>query len=107
MAEFQGNHSAATVQKPQEAAATSPQASQAAFYARADPAMDPETRDPGTHHSQTEAQQSPGAQALASSTVRELAHTKAPSPGYREPQVYQQGETPATSSSKTCIVYLR
>ncbi|MED6268143.1 hypothetical protein CHARACLAT_019241 [Characodon lateralis] len=36
---------------PQGAAATSPQASPAAIYARADPAMDTEIRDPGTYHS--------------------------------------------------------
>ncbi|MEQ2308557.1 hypothetical protein AMECASPLE_029377 [Ameca splendens] len=35
----------------QGAAATSPQALPAAVCAIADPAMDPETRDPGTHHS--------------------------------------------------------
>ncbi|KAK5598901.1 hypothetical protein CRENBAI_002110 [Crenichthys baileyi] len=49
--ESQGNHPAATVQKPQGAAATSPQAPPAAAYARADPAIDPETQDPGTYHS--------------------------------------------------------
>ncbi|KAK5617375.1 hypothetical protein CRENBAI_006913 [Crenichthys baileyi] len=49
--ESQGNHPAATVQKPQGAAATSPQAPLAAVYARADPAMDTETRDHGTYHS--------------------------------------------------------
>ncbi|MEQ2241646.1 hypothetical protein ILYODFUR_027450 [Ilyodon furcidens] len=49
--ESQGNHPAATLQKPQGASATSPQAPAAAVYARADPAMDPDTRDPGTYHS--------------------------------------------------------
>ncbi|MED6269764.1 hypothetical protein CHARACLAT_002971 [Characodon lateralis] len=38
------------MQKPQEAAATSPQAPPAAVHARADPAMDPEAQDPGTHY---------------------------------------------------------
>ncbi|KAK5619676.1 Lamin-B1 [Crenichthys baileyi] len=37
MGEFQGNHSAATVQKPQGAAATSPQASPAAVHGTRDP----------------------------------------------------------------------
>ncbi|MEQ2267348.1 hypothetical protein XENORESO_004754, partial [Xenotaenia resolanae] len=45
--ESRGNH---PVQKPQGAAATSPQAPPAAVYTQADPAMDPETRDPGTYH---------------------------------------------------------
>ncbi|MEQ2314833.1 hypothetical protein AMECASPLE_016027 [Ameca splendens] len=49
--ESQGNHPAATVQKPQGAAATSPQAPPAVVYARADPAMDPDTQDPGTYYS--------------------------------------------------------
>ncbi|KAK5619203.1 hypothetical protein CRENBAI_022200 [Crenichthys baileyi] len=44
------NHPPATVQKPQGAAARSPQALPAAVYARADPAMDPEARDPRTYH---------------------------------------------------------
>ncbi|MEQ2257783.1 hypothetical protein ILYODFUR_038293 [Ilyodon furcidens] len=35
---------------PQGAAATSPQALPAAVHAQADPAMDPEAEDPGTHH---------------------------------------------------------
>ncbi|MED6240365.1 hypothetical protein ATANTOWER_019950 [Ataeniobius toweri] len=48
--ESQGSHPAATMQKPQGAAATSPQAPPATVHARADPAMDPETQDPGTHH---------------------------------------------------------
>ncbi|XP_047205342.1 myosin-1-like [Girardinichthys multiradiatus] len=39
------------MQKPQGAAAMSPRAQPAAVYAGADPAMDPKTRDPGTHHS--------------------------------------------------------
>ncbi|KAK5609581.1 hypothetical protein CRENBAI_004454 [Crenichthys baileyi] len=50
--ESHGSHPAATVQKPQGTAATSPQAPPAAVHARADPAMDPETQDPGTHHPQ-------------------------------------------------------
>ncbi|KAK5613513.1 hypothetical protein CRENBAI_020598 [Crenichthys baileyi] len=41
--EPQGNQTVTTVRKPQGAAATSPQT-------RADPAMDPETRDPEAHH---------------------------------------------------------
>ncbi|MED6250263.1 hypothetical protein ATANTOWER_028013 [Ataeniobius toweri] len=49
--EPQGNHPAATVQKPQGAAARSPPGLLATVYAGADPATDPETRDPGTHHS--------------------------------------------------------
>ncbi|MED6279772.1 hypothetical protein CHARACLAT_004092, partial [Characodon lateralis] len=51
--ESQGNHPAATVQKPRGAAAMSPQAPPAAVYARADPTMDPESRNPGTYHSQS------------------------------------------------------
>ncbi|MEQ2248005.1 hypothetical protein ILYODFUR_014903 [Ilyodon furcidens] len=51
MGESLGNHPAATVQKPQGAAATNPQAPLAAVHVRADPAMDPETRDPATYHS--------------------------------------------------------
>ncbi|MEQ2316903.1 hypothetical protein AMECASPLE_037189 [Ameca splendens] len=46
-----GNHPAATAQKPQIAAAMSPQAPPAAVFAKADPAKDPETQDPGTYHS--------------------------------------------------------
>ncbi|MEQ2285726.1 hypothetical protein AMECASPLE_034941 [Ameca splendens] len=46
-----GNDPAATVKKPHEAAATSPQALPSAVYTQADPAMDPETQDPGTYHS--------------------------------------------------------
>ncbi|MED6255998.1 hypothetical protein ATANTOWER_018024 [Ataeniobius toweri] len=65
--ESQGSHPEATVQMPQEAAATSPQAPPAAVCARADPAMDPETRDPGHITPQAEARQSPGVQAPASS----------------------------------------
>ncbi|KAK5604867.1 hypothetical protein CRENBAI_008125 [Crenichthys baileyi] len=49
--ESQENHPEATVQKPQGAAAMSQQAPPAAVYAQADPAMDPETLDPGTYHS--------------------------------------------------------
>ncbi|KAK5607876.1 hypothetical protein CRENBAI_009596 [Crenichthys baileyi] len=49
--ESQGKHPAATLQKPRGAAAMSPQTLPAAIYARADLAMDPETRDPGTHDS--------------------------------------------------------
>ncbi|MEQ2312434.1 hypothetical protein AMECASPLE_030995 [Ameca splendens] len=49
--ESQWNHPAATVQKPQGAAATSPQAPPGAVYARADQAMGRETRDPTTYHS--------------------------------------------------------
>ncbi|KAK5609936.1 hypothetical protein CRENBAI_007741 [Crenichthys baileyi] len=45
--EPQGKHSVATVQKPQGAAATNPQTLPAVVYAGADPAMDPETQDPG------------------------------------------------------------
>ncbi|MED6233023.1 hypothetical protein ATANTOWER_005827, partial [Ataeniobius toweri] len=42
-----GSKQASTVQKPQGAATMRPQAPREAVYARADPAMDPETRDPG------------------------------------------------------------
>ncbi|MED6241761.1 hypothetical protein ATANTOWER_026153 [Ataeniobius toweri] len=65
--EPQGNHPAAMVQKLQGTAATSPQARPAAMYARADPAMDPETRDLGHITPQAKTQQSQGAQASASS----------------------------------------
>ncbi|KAK5613500.1 hypothetical protein CRENBAI_020923 [Crenichthys baileyi] len=44
-----GRVPAAIVQKPQGAVATSPQAPSAAI--NVDPAMDPETQDPGTYHS--------------------------------------------------------
>ncbi|MED6278489.1 hypothetical protein CHARACLAT_024443 [Characodon lateralis] len=49
--ESRGNHPAATVQKPQGTAAMSQQAPPTAVYARADPVIDPETRDTGTYHS--------------------------------------------------------
>ncbi|MED6278874.1 hypothetical protein CHARACLAT_028494, partial [Characodon lateralis] len=55
-----GNHPAAIVQKPQGAAAMSPQAPPAAFYARADPAMDPRPETPGHNTPQAEARPSPG-----------------------------------------------
>ncbi|MEQ2220802.1 hypothetical protein ILYODFUR_009259 [Ilyodon furcidens] len=62
-----GNHPAAMVQKRQGAAVMIPKALLSAIYAGADPAMDPETRDPGAHHLPAEARQSQGAQALPSS----------------------------------------
>ncbi|MEQ2277676.1 hypothetical protein XENORESO_006167 [Xenotaenia resolanae] len=58
--EPQRNHPAATVQKPQGAAPTSPQALPVAVYAGEDPAMDPETRDPGAHHPPSRGPTEPG-----------------------------------------------
>ncbi|MEQ2289777.1 hypothetical protein AMECASPLE_036745 [Ameca splendens] len=94
--ESQGNHPAATVQKPQGAAVMSPQVLLAAVYARADPAMDLETRDPGTHLSPSRGLTEPRGPTPASSHQDSQAHTKAPSPGHREPQVHQRAETLAT-----------
>ncbi|MEQ2310397.1 hypothetical protein AMECASPLE_008441, partial [Ameca splendens] len=68
-----GNHPAATVQKTQGAAATSPQAPPAAVYVRADPAMDSETRDPGTYHSASRGPTEP----------------RGPGPGKKPPRVSQ------------------
>ncbi|MEQ2220911.1 hypothetical protein ILYODFUR_010414 [Ilyodon furcidens] len=62
--ESQGNHPAATVQKPQGAAAV---------YAPADPAMDPETRDPRAYHSPS----------------RAPAEPRGPGPGKQPPRVSQ------------------
>ncbi|MED6239397.1 hypothetical protein ATANTOWER_005942 [Ataeniobius toweri] len=69
--ESQGNHPAATVQKPQGAATTSPQALPAGVYAGADPTMDPETREPGTYHFPS----------------RGLTEPRGPGPGKQPPRV--------------------
>ncbi|XP_017291154.1 lysine-rich arabinogalactan protein 19-like [Kryptolebias marmoratus] len=55
------------MQKPQGAAAMSPQAPPATRYTRADPAMDRETQAPRAHHPPAGARPSPGTQAPASS----------------------------------------
>ncbi|MED6246197.1 hypothetical protein ATANTOWER_014315 [Ataeniobius toweri] len=92
--ESQGNHAAATVQKPQGAAVTS---LLVAVYARADPAMDPETRDPITHHSPSRGPPEPWEPwPWQAANGSEPANTKAPSSGHREPQVHQRVETPTT-----------
>ncbi|MED6291080.1 hypothetical protein CHARACLAT_019953 [Characodon lateralis] len=58
--------------------------------------MDPETETLGHITPQTGAQQSQGAWQAA--TGSELVHTKAPSPGHREPPTHRQAGTPATGS---------
>ncbi|MED6231941.1 hypothetical protein ATANTOWER_015086 [Ataeniobius toweri] len=96
MGESQENHPAATVEKPQGAAA-SPRAPLAALYTRADPAMDPEACDPGTYHSPSRGPtepRCPGPGKQPPGVSR--SNTKAPSPGHRQPQIHQQAEIPTT-----------
>ncbi|MED6246524.1 hypothetical protein ATANTOWER_019280 [Ataeniobius toweri] len=67
------NHPREEQGRARGAAVTSPQAPQAAFYAQADPAMDPETQDPWTYHSPGRGPTEPGG----------------PSPGKQPPEVSQ------------------
>ncbi|KAK5617972.1 hypothetical protein CRENBAI_023972 [Crenichthys baileyi] len=79
--ESQGNHPAATVQKPQRVAATKPQALPAALNAGGDPAMDPETQDPGTHHSPSRGPREPRDPGPGKQPPRVTRHTpKHPAP---------------------------
>ncbi|KAK5605812.1 hypothetical protein CRENBAI_005411, partial [Crenichthys baileyi] len=89
--ESNGNHPAATVQKPQGAAATSPQGPLAAIYTRADTAMDPETRDPGTYHSPSRGpgKQPPGVRKHTQSTQPWIPRAKS-TPAGRDPN-HRQG----------------
>ncbi|MEQ2222872.1 hypothetical protein ILYODFUR_030886 [Ilyodon furcidens] len=78
-----------------EAPAMSPQAPLTAVFAGADPAMDQETRDKGTHHSHRP-DRAQGPRPWQTSTGSEPAHTKAPSPGHR----WLVSETQATKKER-------
>ncbi|MEQ2193460.1 hypothetical protein XENOCAPTIV_028930 [Xenoophorus captivus] len=93
MGESQVNHPAATVQKPQGAGATSPHAPLAAIYARADPAMDPETRDLKTHDPLSSGPTEPMSPGPGKQPPGVSRHTpKHPAPDTKEPQVHQRPE---------------
>ncbi|MEQ2290944.1 hypothetical protein AMECASPLE_008299 [Ameca splendens] len=65
------------------------QAPLAATYTGADPAMDPETRGPGGHYPEQSPNRARGPRPRQAGTGSEPAHTKAPSPGHREPPIHQ------------------